>query len=160
METEYPKVLDSRKASTMMSTWTEYLRLSMEHEGTAILEICKYEALAELEADDEGKVVVPEEIYGVKVIGVEGGIIIGGELSCDNDKRRFAFTQATLADAINWLEAQRWKASEQMLDELTKSVGGDRQEQQASAEQLHEQPYVSKGLRRVSSEEARALGFC
>ena len=147
METEYPKVLDTRKASTMMSTWTEYLRLNMEHEGTAILEISMYEALAELEADDEGKVVVPEEIYGVKVVGVEGGTIIGG------------FTQATLADAISWLEAQRWKASEQTLEELTRSVGGDRQEQQASAERLHEQPYVSKGLRRVSSEEARALGM-
>ena len=39
METEYPKVLDSRKASTMMSTWTEYLRLRKEDEGTAVLEI-------------------------------------------------------------------------------------------------------------------------
>ena len=159
METEYPKVLDSRKASTMMSTWTEYLRLSKEDEGTAILEICMYEALAELEANDEGKVVVPEEVYGVKVVGVEGGIIIGGELICDNNEKRFTFTQATLADAISWLEAQRWKASEQTLEELTRSVGGDRQEQQASAERLHEQPYVSKGLRRVSSEEARALGM-
>ena len=76
------------------------MRLRKEDEGTAVLEICMYEALAELEADDEGKVVVPEEIYGVKVIGVEGGIIIGGELSCDNDKRRFAFTQATLVPGI------------------------------------------------------------
>jgi hypothetical protein len=159
METGYPKVLDSRKASTMMSTWTEYLRLNMEHEGTAILEICKYEALAELEADDEGKVVVPEEIYGVKVIGVEGGLIIGGQLICDNDERRFAFTQATLSDAISWLEAERWKASEQMLEELTKSVGADHQEKQASRNQPQEQPYVSKGLRRVSPEEARALGM-
>jgi hypothetical protein len=159
METEYPKVLDSRKASTMMSTWTEYLRLSMEHEGTAILEICKYEALAELEADDEGKVVVPEEIYGVKVVGVEGGLIIGGELICDNDEKRFTFTQATLADAISWLEAERWKASEQMLEELTKSVGGDRQNQQVSTEQQQDQLYVSKGLRRVSPKEARALGM-
>ena len=159
METEYPKVLDSRKASTMMSTWTEYLRLNIEHEGTAILEICKYEALAELEADDEGKVVVPEEIYGVKVVGVEGGLIIGGELICDNDEKRFTFTQATLADAISWLEAERWKASEQMLEELTKSVGGDRQKQQVSTEQQQDQLYATSGLRRVPPEEARRLGI-
>jgi hypothetical protein len=40
METEYPKILDSREQSTMVSNWTEYLRLSsgvrpisLEHEA-------------------------------------------------------------------------------------------------------------------------------
>jgi hypothetical protein len=32
-------------------------------------------------------------------------------------------------------------------------------EQQASTEHPHDQPYVSKGLRRVSPEEARRLGI-
>ena len=135
------------------------MRLRKEDEGTAVLEICMYEALAELEADDEGKVVVPEEIYGVKVVGVEGGIIIGGELICDNNEKRFTFTQATLSDAISWLEAQRWKASEQMLEELMKSVGGDRQKKQVPTEQQQDQLHATSGLRRVSPEEARRLGI-
>jgi hypothetical protein len=162
VETEYPKVLASKEASGMVSTWTEYLRLSKEDEGTAILEICMYEALAELEADDEGKVVVPEDIYGVKVVGVEGGIIIGGELICDNDEKRFTFTQATLGDAISWLKAQRWQMSEQMVEELTKSVGRDRQQQatqQASTQPAREQPSKTQERRPLSRAEAEKLGI-
>jgi hypothetical protein len=76
----------------------------------------------------------------VKVVGVEGGIIIGGELICDNDEKRFTFTQATLGDAINWLKAQRWQMSEQMVEQLTKSVGRQEQPtQQASTAQQPEQ---------------------
>jgi hypothetical protein len=98
----------------------------------------------------------------VKVVGVEGGIIIGGELICDNDEKRFTFTQATLRDAINWLKAQRWQMSEQMVEELTKSVGRDRQEQptqQASTQPAPEQSSKTRVYRNLSLAEARERGI-
>jgi hypothetical protein len=58
MKTEYPKILDSREQSSMVSTWTEYLRLSKPSNETALLEICQYEALGEQTYNDEGE---PEE---------------------------------------------------------------------------------------------------
>ena len=37
----------------MVSTWTEYLRLSKVGSGAALLEVCRYEALAEAPAREE-----------------------------------------------------------------------------------------------------------
>jgi hypothetical protein len=34
---DYPKILDTQEASTMVSTWNEYLRLDKNHDGTAKL---------------------------------------------------------------------------------------------------------------------------
>jgi hypothetical protein len=81
LSNEYPKVLGSREFSTMVSTWTEFLRLSKADADTALLEACQYEALGVLDEPkgDGEEPIVPEEIGGKKVIGVDDGyIIVGG----------------------------------------------------------------------------------
>jgi hypothetical protein len=40
METVYPKILASQESSSMVSTWTEYLRLDKKNHNSAVLEIC------------------------------------------------------------------------------------------------------------------------
>ncbi|MGJ4901883.1 hypothetical protein ACQR0V_09955 [Bradyrhizobium sp. HKCCYLS2058] len=121
MNTEYPKILDSREQSTMVSNWTEYLRLSKPDNERALLEICQYESLGEQTSDDEGvPEEPPDEIDGKRVIGVEDGIIIGGALVCYNDS--ISFTKQTLPDAISWLD-DYWHSSDELVGELARAVG-------------------------------------
>ena len=106
----------------MVSTWTEYLRLSKSDKDSALLEICQYEALGQQTWDDEGvPEEAPDEIDGKKIVGVEDGIIIGGDLTCWNDSVRF--TKQTLPDAIEWLGDNGWNISNELADELAKAVG-------------------------------------
>jgi hypothetical protein len=124
LETEYPKVLTWKEASSMASTWTEYLRLSKAGENTAVLEVCMYEGLGELVRNDDEELILPEQIDGKKVLGVEDGIIFGGELMCWGDEKTFSFAQTTLKDAVAWLRAQHWNITAELVHELTKAVGG------------------------------------
>ena len=49
----------------MVSTWNEYLRLDKNPDGAAKLEICRYEALAEAEYDEDGELLaLPAQIDG------------------------------------------------------------------------------------------------
>src|SRR3954447_25776699 len=99
METEYPKILDFREQSTMVSNWTEYLRLSKPSSDSALLGICQYETLGEQTYDDEGvPEEPPDEIDGKEVVRVEDGQIVEGDLVCFNDS--FHFTKQNLPDAI------------------------------------------------------------
>jgi hypothetical protein len=119
LEPEYPKILASREASSMVSTWTEYLRLSKPNKNNALLEICRYEGLGEQKWDEEGEPVEPpDEIDGKKVVGVEDGIIIGGELTCWHHDESFAFMPTTLAAAIEWLKSHGWKITDKLIGEL------------------------------------------
>jgi hypothetical protein len=125
MKTEHPKILGSREQSSKVSTWTEYLRLNKPGKNSALLEICMYEALGEQTRDEEGEPLEPPaEIGGKKVVGVDDGIIIGGDLTCWKHEYSFSFTRDTLPDAIGWLGAQGWKGSDKFLPELAKAVGG------------------------------------
>lgn len=118
---EYPRILGSREQSSMVSTWTEYLRLSKPDTDSALLEICQYEALGERTWDGEGEPVdAPDEIDGKNVVGVEDGMVIGGELQCGNGS--FHFTKQTLPDAIEWL-GDNWNISDDVCHELAEAVG-------------------------------------
>ena len=56
----------------MTSVWNEYLRLSRDRDGTARLEICRHEVLAEWEEDEDGELLpLPDEIDGKQVVGIE-----------------------------------------------------------------------------------------
>jgi len=93
----------------MVSTWTEFLRLSKAGANTAVLEVCMYEGLGELDQpEDEGEEpIIPEEIDGKKVMGVDDGyIIFGGELLCFDEENRLRYGKADFEGAVKWLEAQ------------------------------------------------------
>jgi hypothetical protein len=122
MEDEYPKILASQESSTMVSTWTEYLRLKKKDDCSAILEICQYEVLGEAEYDDEGKCTLPPGIEPKDVVGIEDGLVVGGILGCGDDQS-FQFTRETLPNAIDWLHENGWKPNTKLLAELAKAVG-------------------------------------
>jgi hypothetical protein len=61
-------------------------------------------------------------IDGKKVMGVEDGIIFGGELTCWSADKTFPFGNATLDDAVAWLRAQHWKITDELVRELAKAV--------------------------------------
>jgi hypothetical protein len=65
-------------------------------EKTALLELCQYEVLGELQPSEDGeRFVFPEEIDPSEVVGTEDGIIIGGQLLCSDDDS-FCFEQDTI----------------------------------------------------------------
>jgi hypothetical protein len=120
----YPKLLDSRENSSMASTWTEYLRLSVTAPGNVLLEVCMYEALAEAPdwgGDDEGPA-LPDEIGGKKVIGVDDDWIVGGDLCCIDVDKQLAFDKDGIDDAVQWLTADRWRVTDDVISELNKAV--------------------------------------
>jgi hypothetical protein len=122
---EYPKIIASREASSMVSTWTEFLRLSKADADAAALEVCMYEGLGELDQpEDEGEEpIIPEEIDGKKVMGVDDGyIIFGGELLCLGEEKRLRYRKADLEKAVKWLEAKHWRITNNLVEELKRAV--------------------------------------
>src|SRR6516162_2757886 len=98
---DYPKILDSRENSTMVSAWMEYLRLSISGDGKALLEVCTYEALAEVpDRDGDEEPVLPDEIGGKTVVGIEEEWFVGGDLCCIDDEKQLAFDKDGIEDAI------------------------------------------------------------
>ncbi|WP_063979924.1 hypothetical protein [Bradyrhizobium sp.] len=122
METEYPKILASRECSTMASTWTEYLRLDKKSDHSAVLEICQYEVLGEMQGDEEGNPILPPEIDPKDVVRIEDGYICGGVLTSEYGGESFQFTTESISEAIEWLKD--WgKCDTELLAELVKAVG-------------------------------------
>jgi hypothetical protein len=120
---DYPKIVKTREASGMTSTWNEYLRLDQNHDGTAKLEICRYEALAEAEFDDDGnQLPLPDQIDGKDVVGVEDDYVVGGSLSCWDD-RFLVFGIGEIPVAITWLESNGFKTDKEIIAAMQKAVG-------------------------------------
>ena len=86
-----------------------------------MLEICQYEALAEAKYDDDGnELPLPAQIDGKEVIGVEDGYIIGGTLSCWDD-RFLVFGIGQIDVAITWLKSNGFKPDNEIIAELQKA---------------------------------------
>jgi hypothetical protein len=122
METEYPKILASQESSNMASTWTEYLRLDKRDDSSAILEICQYEVLGEVQSDEEGNQTLPPDIDPEDVVRIEDGYICGGVLSSEYGES-FRFKTETISEAVEWLKDNGWKCNIELLVELAKAVG-------------------------------------
>ena len=117
---DYPKIISTHEVSTMVSTWNEYLRLNKNDDGTAKLEVCQYEALGQVECDEEGNdLPVPDQINGKEVIGVEDGYIIGGTLICHDDKS-IIYGPGEIDDAVSWLKSEGF--DNDLIAELRKAV--------------------------------------
>ena len=122
------QILDSREASTMASTWREFLCVRNVQPGVAIAEICQYEVLCEYQTleDDEGNpVALPDTYNGKKVVGVEDGYVVGGELQCDedDDDKACEYTSNSFAKAVEWLKKTGFAASSETLTALRNALG-------------------------------------
>jgi hypothetical protein len=136
---DYPKILQTREASSMVSTWNEYLRVDRNGDGTAKLEICRYEALTEAEYDEDGnELPLPAQIDGKDVIGVEDDYVVGGSLSCWDD-RFLVFSIGEIEVAISWLKSNGFKTGTEIIGELQKAVEiGKSQADEQDYEELSE----------------------
>jgi len=109
MPQELSKIISTGEGSGMTSVWNDYLWLTRSGNGTATLtatlEVCLYEALAEIPPDEDWDEILPEDIEGKKVVGVEDDFIVGGELECWDD-RTITYSKADLEAAIQLIDAE------------------------------------------------------
>lgn len=119
-----PVILQSREASSMVSTWTEYLCVTNVKPGKARLEVCMYEALAEFDStdDDGNEIAVPETYDGKRVIGVDDGYLIGGELMALDDKT-ITYTRDDIEKVLAWVKKLRFEAGPKMKEALLAGLG-------------------------------------
>ena len=88
MESETYFIVDKREMSTPVSTWTQYLCICKLSNGNFELSVRKYDVIGDPSdySDDNGdNYSEPSEINGKKVVGVEDGYIVGGDLISDYD---------------------------------------------------------------------------
>ena len=115
-------VLDVRKHSRNGFTFKHYLCLSKKNAAEAVLELCRYEALAEYTHRDlEGNPLeVPKIVKGKKVFAFEYGWLYGGELQCYGMGDNFVFKLTEVSKANVWLMSKGYFLSPSALDLLTK----------------------------------------
>lgn len=123
MDNVYPKILASQECSTMVSTWNEYLRLGKRADNSAVLEICQYATIGEMQYDEDGNQILPPDIDPKDVVEIEDGYIFGGALTSEFGET-FQFTAETIPEAIEWLMDNGWKGVPDIETELAKAVGG------------------------------------
>lgn len=114
-----PIVIAQREASSMASTWNEYLCLTKGEFNTYKLYIAQYDFLAELndfydeELDDY---LLPEQIEGQVVMGIEDDYVVGGELVAQEESIPVEFSSVFNAELREWLKDTGWSK----LDVLAK----------------------------------------
>ena len=103
----------------MASTWNEYLCLTKGEFNTYKLYIAQYDFLAELndfydeELDDY---LLPEQIEGQVVMGIEDDYVVGGELVAQEESIPVEFSSVFNAELREWLKDTGWSK----LDVLAK----------------------------------------
>jgi hypothetical protein len=75
--------------------------------------------LAEVEYDEDGSPLpIPDEIDGKRVVGVEDGQIIGGQLHNEYGQNDFSFSVENAEGAFEWLGMQGWEDTSNLRDRL------------------------------------------
>ena len=116
------KVLAQREGSGMTSHWKEYLCLTDgNHTKYKIFE-GRYEVLAEATefySDDEEDYDLPEFIDDKKVMGIEDGYVVGGELSYFDKEEAVEFDYLGDPKLNQWLKDFSWDEYwQQSADEM------------------------------------------
>ena len=105
------KVLADREGSGMTSHWKEYLCLTDGNQTKYKIFEGRYEVLAEaseFNSDDEEDFDLPEFIDDKKVMGVEDGYVVGGELSYFDEVEAVEFNHFGDPKLIQWLKDFSW----------------------------------------------------
>ena len=105
------KVINSGEQSTMASTWTEYLCIEKLTKDDFELSIRSYEVLGEAidYSDEDGEWDLPDEIDGMKVMGLEDEYVVGGNLVLHSDDYgEVKFSDPKHRDVLDWLKSVGW----------------------------------------------------
>jgi hypothetical protein len=111
--------LAHRQNSSMAATWTEYLVLTKGQSKKYLLAPAGYDALAEAtdyfdEETDDYK--LPSEVHGQKVIGIEDGWVIGGDLGINMDWSGLEFDNPDEPEVAAWLDDFEWSNQIKVTD--------------------------------------------
>ena len=119
---EYPKIIAERARSAMAACEQEYLRLTPNEDGTAILAVCRHEALASAEeyVDEKGELHLPDSIAGKTVVGIEDEWIVGGELACHGPRLTYRATE--ISNAIDWVLLNGWVPTNYIVAEILQAA--------------------------------------
>lgn len=104
-------IISSRKGSSMVSSWTEYLCLTGGITKRFKLFTGRYEGLDEaMNYYDEEKddFVLPAVIAGKRVHGIEDEAVVGGDLGYYGDDDSVEFDGLEDSDLLDWLRRQKW----------------------------------------------------
>ena len=102
-------VVNSREQSTMASTWREYLCVRWIGDRVE-LSVRMYEWLADVSdfpEDEEGERVIPLQIDGKAVVGIEGNAVIGGNLGYNDDAPEI-FLLNDVTSMTEWFKDRQW----------------------------------------------------
>ena len=105
------KVINWGEQSTMASTWTEYLCIERLTKDDFELSIRSYEVLGEAMdySDDDGNWDLPDEIGGMKVMGLEDEYVVGGNLVLHSeDYGEVKFSDPQDKEVSDWLKSVGW----------------------------------------------------
>jgi hypothetical protein len=118
-------VIASREASSIASSWTEYLCLARGDTKRFKLFTGRYEWIDEANKyydEDTGDYVLPQTIAGKDVIGVEEDGVIGGELTYHESDDNIEFYKLADAGLTSWLADQRWSQYKNDIASLIKAA--------------------------------------
>lgn len=120
-------VLTEREESSMASVWNVYLCLKRKSEYRYELSIRRYEALveaAEYYDDEQEDYILPDEIDGIPVVGLEDDYVVGGELQFYNDDEAIEFATLYSYAVRAWLKENRFDF-EAVVSKVDFEHGGD-----------------------------------
>jgi hypothetical protein len=104
-------IISTKYASNMMETWKVYLLLVHHPDDVFEIGVTQYPiiGLAADFYDENDDLVMPDEIGGEKVIGVEGDYVIGGDLILDSSQySTLRFWEINEDDINDWLASEGW----------------------------------------------------
>lgn len=117
------KVLSEKYDSNMMDTWTVYLMLVQHLDFTFEIGGAQYEILGTASgySDEDGEILLPQEIDGKSVFGVEGDYVLGGELSLElSQYSTLRFIDFCREDIVDYLASEGWE--EGLVTDIERSL--------------------------------------
>ena len=121
-----PLVITTRELSTMASSWTEYLCISIQDSGLYCLFTGRYQVLAEsceFYDDEAENWLLPEEIDGEPVVGIDDDWVVGGDLDYFDSSQAINFRSLADPNIGAWLAENEWSGlvdDKQLADAIAK----------------------------------------
>lgn len=127
------RILCSREQSSMVSTWTDHLCIEGTESGKFKLSTCWYEMIgsiyelvpAEELYDEYDEMIIPDEIDGIKVLGLdEDHYVFIDNLVANSESE--AFDSTSMEIARSYLTKEGWDSATQgaVWEDIVSTVGG------------------------------------
>jgi hypothetical protein len=122
MEIGEIKTLDYREGSSIASTWSEYLCIQRMSCRKYDVFVGGYEVIGEVSDfydEEQDEEIIPDQIDGCDVVGVEDGYIVGGEIVRNEGEGQVTISKNPDQTFDVWLEELKWK-SDKVVPEIRK----------------------------------------